>query len=446
MDKKSLFGTTGIRGPADTLFTDQFSFDIGRTFAIFLSDNNLNGAVAVGMDPRESSPRIKKAFVNGLNSEKRKVYDEGITCIPSMNYILQINNSLTGSSMISGSHIKEDLNGIKFFAFGEEILKEHEHIIENIYWDLKGKVGFTGKEPETVSESKAKDEYIKRLVSLARGYPQWRTVIDTGNGSQTEIMPEVFRRTNLDVIGINTDLSQKFLAKDTEVPEDFKDLQERVVSETADFGVGFDSDGDRAVFVDENGSFIPGDYSCSLIARNSSSDVIVTPVNTSQVIDKIGKHVVRTKVGSSQVVQGMKETGSEFGFEANGGGIFLDMMSRDGGRTAIEVLNIMAKSRKKLSELISELPSYYIFKEKVAYKWELKDRIMAEAKEEFKGVKVEEIDGLKIWLDDNTWILFRSSANAPEFRVFAESKDEKKAKKLLLDGISFVKNIIQSSQ
>ena len=73
------------------------------------------------------------------------------------------------------------------------------------------------------------------------------------------------------------------------------------------------------------------------------------------------------------------------------------------------------------------------------------EKLLTEAKKQFKGIRVEEIDGLKIWLDESTWILFRSSANAPEFRVFAESKEESKARQLLNEGCEFVNNIISNN-
>jgi len=111
-------------------------------------------------------------------------------------------------------------------------------------------------------------------------------------------------------------------------------------------------------------------------------------------------------------------------------------------KMTIEVLNILAKKGSKLSELLSELPKFYIERDKIEYKWEFKDKIIEEAKSRFKGKKVEELDGLKIWVDENTWILFRSSANAPEFRVFAESKNKETAEKLLNDGLSLVKAVI----
>jgi phosphomannomutase/phosphoglucomutase len=440
----SLFGTSGIRGDAKELFTNQFSFDLGRTFAIFLSNHKQNGPVAIGMDPRESSPRIKKAIISGLVFEKRQVCDQGVAPIPSLNYILKASLEYAGSIMVTGSHIKAHLNGVKFFAFGEEILKEHEAEIEQIYSSIKEKVPFDEFDLKmVVYEEKAKEEYINYLISKAnRSYPKWKIVVDAGNGAQSDVAPYVLKYLGFDVIELNTSIQEDLLSRDTEVEGDFADLQEKVRETKADFGVGYDSDGDRCIFVDEKGNFIPGDYTGALIASKISSDSVVTPINTSQVVEEVCRKVYRTKVGSPYVVAKMKETKSNFGFEANGGGIFSEIHSRDGGRTTIEVLNILSESKTSLSNLISKMPQYFLARDKVDYKWELRDKIIDEARNLFKGVKVDETDGLKIWLDDKNWILFRSSQNAPEFRVFAESPSRSKARSLLLDGVNLVRKIV----
>ena len=108
----------------------------------------------------------------------------------------------------------------------------------------------------------------------------------------------------------------------------------------------------------------------------------------------------------------------------------------------IEFLNLLKNSGGSVTNLVSKLPKYFLFRDKVEYKWELKDKIIDKARKEFSGIKVEELDGIKFWQDENTWILFRSSMNAPEFRVFAESDDENKAKKLIKDGMALVEKIV----
>jgi phosphomannomutase/phosphoglucomutase len=444
MPKPALFGTSGIRGDAKEFFTNQLCFDLGRTFAIFLQGANSPGKIAIGMDPRESSPRIKAFFASGIIYEGREVFDQGVVPIPAVNYILKVDSSFAGSAMVSGSHIKPHLNGLKFFAFTEEILKEHEAKIADIYGKVKGKVVASDKSEVMVLDDSAAASYKEYLLNRASlPYPEWKVVVDPGNAAQSDVMPWVLRQLGLEVIELNASIQGEFYSRDTEVEGDFKDLQAKVKEEKADFGIGYDSDGDRAVFVDEGGGYIPGDYTGALIAKHQEGDSIVTPINSSQVVEKIGKKVFRTKVGSPYVVAKMKEAGASFGFEANGGGIFAEMMSRDGGRTTVEVLNILKVQGGTLSKLISTLPKFYQERDKVEYKWSLKDKIIAEARKHFKGEKIDETDGLKIWTSGTSWILFRSSSNAPEFRVFTESKSQQEAEKLLRDGLDLVKRMIR---
>lgn len=439
-----LFGTSGIRGPAESFFTNQFCFDLGRTFAKFLDNHQESGPVAVGMDPRISSKRIKDYFFAGLRFEGKEVFDQGIVPIPAMNWILR-KFPFSGSAMITGSHVKKELNGIKFFAFKEEISKIHEKEIENIYQDLKEKVSPVSVK-EIPKEEKAKLSYIEMLLALAeKPYPSWRIILDGGNGAQTEVIPQVLEELKLKVIKINSDLGKPILSRDTETEGAFAELQKKVIKEKADFGLGFDTDGDRVVFIDEKGNFIPGDYSGALVAKNSPGEAVVTPINTSQVVERIGKKVIRTKVGSPYVVEAMKKHNASFGFEANGGGISSEiMMSRDGGSITIKILNLMKKTGKSLGQLVSELPKFYIYRTKVDCPWEKDEKVLERVKKEYKGIKTEEIDGLKIWVDNSTWILFRASQNAPEFRVFAESKTEKQARKLGEDGIKLVYETISA--
>ena len=119
-----LFGTSGIRGDDKTLFNEQFCFDIGRSFSKFLTSHRIYGSIAIGMDPRESSERIKYDIARGICYENRNVFDEGLAPSPAMNYILIADNTIAGSIMITGSHIRPDFNGVKFFIGSREILKE----------------------------------------------------------------------------------------------------------------------------------------------------------------------------------------------------------------------------------------------------------------------------------------------------------------------------------
>ena len=447
MSAKGLFGTSGIRGPADTLFTEQFCFDIGRTFVQFLKNHKLLGPIAIGMDPRESSPRIKTQVLKGLGVDGQELFDEGVTPIPSMNWLIK-STPIVAGIMVTGSHIAADLNGVKFYAHEEEISFDDQKEIEEIYHRIKGKEKPTDKEPEVHLESRAKRLYTELLLKLAqKPYRKWKVGLDTANGSQSVVIPDLLKNLGLEVVQINCDPQKNFIARDTDTDDkaELGSLKEAVKKEKCDFGIAFDGDGDRVVFIDEDGNFVQGEYSCGLVAKNSPGEMIVVPISASQVVDKLGKKIERTKVGSPYVVGRMKETNALFGFESNGGAVSAEIMyTRDGGTMAIKLLNLFSQFDGKFSQFIGQLPKFYMFRTKIDYEWEKEKEILDKVKKEFKGIKIDDRDGLKIWKDATTWMLFRSSQNAPEFRVFAESDSQDKAKRLLADGIAFVKKNARS--
>ena len=447
--KKSLFGTSGIRGPADTLFTEQFCFDIGRTFVKFLEKYYKIGPIAVGIDPRESSPRIKKQLFKGLATSNMELFDEGIAPVPSMNWLIK-NTEVVAGIIVTGSHIAPELNGVKFYAHDEEVSAEDQRNIESLYEELKEKENPTGLEVKTKQESRARKLYSQMLSEMIKEpLPKWKVAVDCANGAQAIVIPTLLKGFGLEVVEVNCDTEKEFIARDTDTDDkaEVEELKKVVVEENCDFGIAYDGDGDRVIFIDEKGQFVQGEYSCSLIAKDAPGETVITPISSSQVVDTIGKKIIRTKVGSPYVVGKMKEHKAPFGFEPNGGAISAEIMyTRDGGSMTMKILTLYSKFEGSFSSMIAQLPKYYMLRTKVDYKWELKDKILEEAKKKFKGIKVEEIDGLKIWTDDQSWILFRSSQNAPEFRIFAESAEEDKAKALLDEGVNFVKEIIKNNE
>ena len=140
--------------------------------------------------------------------------------------------------------------------------------------------------------------------------------------------------------------SPEFIPRDTEAPGAFAELARQVLLQKADLGFGFDIDGDRIIFIDNLGRYLPGDYSCTLIAQSEKYKNIVTPISTSSVIDSIGKKIYRTPVGATHVIAKMKEVGAAYGFEPNGGGISSEIFyGRDGGSTLIKMLNLLKGAR-----------------------------------------------------------------------------------------------------
>jgi phosphomannomutase/phosphoglucomutase len=165
---------------------------------------------------------------------------------------------------------------------------------------------------------------------------------------------------------------------------------------------------------------------------------IVTPVSSSTLIkDTVEAYkgeLIWTKVGSVTVSQKMKELGAKLGGEENGGIFYGSHQAvRDGAMTTALLLDIMAQTGMKLSQLVAEQPQYFIEKGKIECPDEKKQPLQDKIYEQVKGENISTIDGVKIWFSDSSAILIRPSGTEPVFRLYAEAKNDQRA-------LSLVKN------
>jgi phosphomannomutase/phosphoglucomutase len=145
-----------------------------------------------------------------------------------------------------------------------------------------------------------------------------------------------------------------------------------------------------------------------------------------------GGEIVWTKVGSVTVSETMKETGAKLGGEENGGVFYGPHQSvRDGAMTTVLILDVMARTGKKLTELVAEQPKYFIEKGNVECTEDKKEELLAKFKAQTKSLKTSTVDGIKIWFDDKSAILVRPSGTEPVFRLYAEAKSQKRALELV---------------
>ena len=221
----------------------------------------------------------------------------------------------------------------------------------------------------------------------------------------------------------------------------------------ADVGVAFDGDGDRSIFVDEEGEVHWGDRSVALVARDfmekNPGAEVATPVSSSQVIEDVvksgGGRVIWTEVGSVVVSRTMVEKGLKFGGEGNGGIMYGPHLEvRDGSMALALILEIIAKSGKPLSELFAELPQYSQMKDRVACPEEMKEKTLEVLMESVDAPRIETIDGVKLGYPDGSWVLIRPSGTEPIFRLYAEAGSPERVDKLIGEHKELVESIITS--
>jgi phosphomannomutase/phosphoglucomutase len=438
----ALFGTNGVRGIANVELTTEMAMDLAKSIGTFK-----NGCIAVGRDTRQSGEMIKNAVIAGLLSTGCEVIDLGIAPIPAVQYYIK-NHSIDGGIMVTASHNPPEYNGIKGIAGdGTEMSREDEAIVEKIYYSRNFKKASWDK-TGNISHDDPKPGYIDGIISKVdakkiRGR-KFKVVVDTGCGAASLTTPFLMRKLNCKVITLNAQIDGTFPGRNPEpTGNEINDLKAAVIAAGADAGIAHDADADRCVFVDNKGNFVNEDVLLAMMTKyrlEQKPGTIVTPVSSSSLIEdiatKYGSKVIWTKVGSIYVARKMMETGAVFGGEGNGGLIYPEFQyCRDGGMSSASVLEMMANTGKKLSDLVNEIPPYPSMKDKI--KCKDKEHVIKMIEKEVLSEKVDMTDGIKVFKDEG-WVLIRQSGTEPIIRVFAESKTEQGAKSLAEYGIGLV--------
>jgi len=155
---------------------------------------------------------------------------------------------------------------------------------------------------------------------------------------------------------------------------------------------------------------------------------------------------VWTKVGSTIVSRKMLEVNAKLGGEENGGVFYGPHLAvRDAAMTSALIVDIVAKTRKRFSRLVKELPTYYIDKDKVPCPNQVKQKVLERLLEATKEYRVETVDGVKIWFPDKSWILIRPSGTEPIYRLYSEAKTRSKTMNLISKYKSILKRLIKNT-
>ncbi|MEG3225089.1 MAG: phosphoglucosamine mutase [Methanobacteriales archaeon Met13] len=446
---KRLFGTFGVRRIANQVLTPEFASKLGAAYGTVVK-----GKVAVGGDPRTSTPMIKHAVIAGLLSSGCQVVDLGILPTPAVQYAVR--NYYDGGVIITASHNPSQYNGMKFVdADGIGIAEDMELKIEEMFFDENpdrvswDKIGEVSSFPGIVEEYL--EQVIKRVDSESIAQANLKVIVDCGSGAACSTTPYLLRKLGCQVTAMNCQPDGFFPGRNPEPTEDnLQGLIETVKATGADLGIAHDGDADRTICIDENGAFVMGDKTFALVEKHllmeNQGGIIVTTVATSTAIYDIAEQhqgeVIATAVGDLLVARELKNRDGLFGGEENGGLIFPDFVyGRDAALSSAKIVEILSKEGKPLSTLISQLPEYHSVKMKVECPDELKQEIMDKIAEETSQYQVDTTDGVKIFREEG-WLIIRPSGTEPIFRCFAEAKNNQDAQKMAEWGISLVKNYL----
>ncbi len=362
-----------MRGKAGDFPLDENTIGtVGKSLArIFTERLGRNARFVIGRDTRESGKWIEDDFCAGAVSGSAICESAGIITTPGLAFVAK-HFGFDAGIVVSASHNPFEDNGLKIFLpDGKKSDEATEREIEKeIYESAKCKVQSAKFEINVSKSSEFQNAY---LDYLADGFPNlslenFKMVVDCANGAACELAPKLFERFGAEVVAINNQPDGKNINKDCGSLH-LEKLQEKVLAEKADFGVAFDGDADRSLFVDEKGNLVDGDATLWIMAQylhdhgKLNNDTVVATVMSNLglelALETKNIKLLRTAVGDKYVLQELLKTGSSIGGEQSGHIIFPQTsLVGDGMKTALFLLEAIHEKNKTFSEMSEGFTRY----------------------------------------------------------------------------------------
>ena len=445
-----LFGTDGIRGVVGENLTVDLAFRTGKAIAAVLKEEKgRKPLITIGKDTRISSDMLESALIAGICSVGGDVMPFGVLPTPAVAYLTVLKGADAGI-VISASHNPYEHNGIKVFnEKGYKLPDETEEWVEEkILADVFPAATRSGIGVLRHGLRQSREAYIDHLAGTIEGdLSGLRILVDCSNGAASATAPELFGRLRCfcdfihrepDGVNINDRCGSTHL----------DDLAAQVTAGGYDIGVAFDGDADRCLMVDETGGVIDGDKVLAVcgadmkrrgrLGGNTIVATVMSNLGLHEFCRENGVGLICTSVGDRNVLEKMNECGYRIGGEQSGHTIFTEFATTgDGQLTALQFLDVLARSGKKASELASVCPQYpqVLLNVAVSHERGVKEAIMA-SEVLSAAVAAEEAN-----LAGEGRVLVRASGTESLIRVMVEARTEQIAQLVAENLVNVIKSL-----
>lgn len=428
---ESIFREYDIRGIYGTDLTKEFAYTLGKAFGSYIQHEG-HYTVIVGYDNRTSSPILFEGLKEGLLKTGVDVIELGLVTTPMYYYAKKLNN-LDAGIMITASHNPKEYNGFKISfdksgnAYGQKI-QDFKNFL------LKGE--FLTGEGES-SKIDIKEDYINLIKrSLSLGFRKVKVVVDAGGGTASVIIKELLDKIGITYYPLYCESDPEFSNHhpDPSVPENMKDLSNKVKELGYNLGIAFDGDADRIGLVDENGNILQADMIMDLFYRDLKDKMevkkAICDVKCSNALvwdlEKMGYDVLMYRTGNSYMNAKINQDNYTFGGEFSGHIWFKDRFPGfdDGIYAGLRLVELISNTDKNISNLLEGVVKLQSTKEiKVKVTDESKFKIVeyVKAYSLAKGYDIYTIDGVRVRFDDG-FALVRASNTGPDLTVRFEAK------------------------
>ncbi|MEZ3162599.1 phosphoglucosamine mutase [Halorubrum sp. RMP-47] len=443
-----LFGSSGIRGVALRYLTPALVLDIAKAAGTVWDADR----VAVARDTRTTGELFANAAASGLAAVGCDVDRLGVVPTPAVGNYCEA--AEVPAVLVTASHNPPKFNGIKLVGDdGVELSVDVLERIERRVLDDEYDHADWRSAGATTPIEGAVDDYVDQLTAAvdreAVADADLTVAVDPGHGAASVASPRIYRELGCEVLTVNATPDGHFPGRDSEpVPENLADLSRLVATSDADVGIAHDGDADRAVFVDEDGSFVDGDTSFAALADAclEPDDAVVSAVNVSQrLVDVCAANdadLELTPIGATNIITRTRElheagTNVPIAGEGNGGVFFPPYrLSRDGAYIGARFLELLAAADgASVSEIVAPYSDYHFVRVNVEYEDDAeRDELLSAARAYVETADAEPntTDGYRLDYGD-AWVLVRPSGTEPKIRIYAESADADRAERLAKD-------------
>lgn len=427
-----IFKAYDIRGIYPNELNEEMAYKIGQGYLEFVKPD---GKIAVGMDVRISSPKLKESLIRGITEAGVDVVDLGLIST-EMLYFAVGNYGYAGGIQVTASHNPAEYNGFKMVReaayplYGEAGINQIRDFVlanQKIESEKKG----------VVETKEILDDFAEHMLKYIenKSVKPMRIVINPNFGYEGEVIKYVVKKGNLpiELIGIN-DIPDGTFPKgrpDPFIPENRPELIEKVLSEKADFGVAWDADADRVFFCTGSGIFLEPYYTNtlfvrSLLAKYPGSTIVCEPRYTWALTDtarECGGKSVMERVGHSYIKARMKKENAIFCGESSGHTYFRDFWFADTGVLPFLLLvEMISKTGQSLDQLVADILEKYPVSGEINSTVDDPATIFGKIKEKYLDAEISELDGISIEYKD--WRAnVRSSNTEPLVRLNVEAKN-----------------------
>lgn len=437
MISERIFRAYDIRGIYGVDLDVNVANSIGRALATYVDGGGKT--FIVGRDLRLSSKPLSDALISGMISGGLNIEDIGIVTTPLLYFATKYYGA-DGGVMVSASHNPPEWNGFKilldrgFLCMGMGMEELREIALKGTFREAT--YGAVKTNPNAIKDY---TKFISERVSVRSGL---KIAADPGGGSCTVLIPDVYEKAGLKVSVIYGEPDGSFAKHPPEPNEQtLNELRGIVLREGASFGVGFDGDGDRAVFIDDRGRIVPGSVILAILSRHylrrNKGAAVVYEVSCSMIVEETirayGGKPVLSKVGHTYIYEKMVGENAVLGGETSGHFYFKDTYGFDDAIFAsLKVAEAISEDGRRLSEIVDSIPRYpQIPAKNYDCPDEKKFIVVERLAEEFKalGHKIVAIDGVKVIMEDG-WFLIRPSNTQPLIRLTVEARDRERLEEI----------------